>query len=100
MSLDLHTVLAILAMAAATALPRLCGLLLPAGFRFRGRLAAGLEAMPPAVLAAIVAPTLLTTGWAETLAGFAVILAAWRLPMIAAIATGILAAAGFRALIG
>lgn len=100
MNLDPDVVLAIGAMAAATMFCRLIGLLLPAGFVFRGRLAAGLEAMPPAVLAAIVAPTLLTTGWAESLAGLAVVLAAWRLPMIAVIAVGILAAAGFRALLG
>lgn len=100
MSLAPQTLLAILAMAAATVFCRLIGLLLPAGFVFKGRLAAGLEAMPPAVLAAVVAPTLLTTGWAESLAGLAVMLAAWRLPMIAVIAVGILAASGFRALLG
>ncbi|MCF4167110.1 AzlD domain-containing protein [Zavarzinia compransoris] len=98
MSVDPDTLLAILAMMAATVACRLVGLLLPAGIEWRGRLAAGLEAMPVAVLAAIVAPTLLATGWAETLAGAAVLLAAWRLPLTAVIVIGIVAAAGFRAL--
>ena len=99
MSVDPDTLLGILAMAVATAACRLVGLLLPAGIAWRGRLAAGLEAMPPAVLAAIIAPTLLATGWAETLAGATVVVAAWRLPMTAVIGVGILGAAGFRYLL-
>jgi uncharacterized membrane protein len=89
---------AIAAMAVATVATRLAGLFVPTGFARRGRLKAAFEAMPVAVLAAIVAPTVLATGWPETLAALLVILAAWRLPLIAVVATGILAAAALRAL--
>lgn len=89
---------AIAAMAVATVATRLAGLFVPAGFARRGRLKAAFEAMPVAVLVAIVAPAVLATGWAETLAGLLVMLAAWRLPLIAVVATGILAAAILRAL--
>lgn len=93
-----HVLAAIAAMALATVATRLAGLFVPAGFARHGRLKAAFQAMPIAVLAAIVAPTVLATGWPETLASLLVILAAWRLPLIAVIVTGILAAAGSRAL--
>ncbi|HWK68565.1 MAG TPA: AzlD domain-containing protein [Rhizobiaceae bacterium] len=90
----------ILAMAAATFATRLAGFFVPEGFARRGRLKAAFEAMPVAVLGAIITPTVLATGWPEAAAAALVVLAAWRLPLIAAIVTGILAAAAFRAFAG
>lgn len=88
---------AIAAMAIATVATRLAGLFVPAGFARRGRLQSAFEAMPVAVLVAIVAPTVLATGWPETLAALLVIFAAWRLPLLAVVAIGVIAAAAVRA---
>lgn len=89
---------AIAAMAIATLATRLAGLFVPAGFARRGRWQSAFEAMPVAVLVAIVAPTVLATGWPETLAALLVILAVWRLPLLAAVVIGVVAAAMFRAI--
>ena len=69
MTLDLATLAAILAMAAATVLTRLSGLFLIERVRLSGRAKQALEAIPPAVLMAVVAPTALMTGVAETVIG-------------------------------
>jgi len=89
--------IAILAMAVATLATRFAGLVVPAGFARRGRLKAAFQAMPVAVLAAIIAPAVLATGWPETLAALLTIAVAWRMPLIAAVATGVVAAAVLRA---
>jgi uncharacterized membrane protein len=88
----------IVAMAVVTAATRLAGLFVPAGFARGGRLKAAFQAMPVAVLAAIIAPTVLATGWAESLAALLAMLAAWRLPLIAVVVVGVVAAAALRAL--
>ena len=49
-------------------------------------------------MAALVAPMALVTGPAETLAAAATIVAALRLPMLAALAIGVAAVAGLRLL--
>jgi uncharacterized membrane protein len=49
------------------------------------------------VLTAVVAPPLLTTGPAETLAGLAAVLAALRLPLLAVVAVGVAAVVALRA---
>lgn len=100
MNVDPQTFLAIAAMGGVTVATRLAGLFLPAGFATRGRLAAAFAALPVAVLTALIAPTVLATGWAERLAALAVVLAAMRLPMIAVVAIGIAAAAACRAVLG
>ena len=86
----------IVAMALATVATRLAGFFVPAGFARRGRLKAAFQAMPIAVLGAIIAPTVMATGWPETLAAVLVVLAAWRLPLLAVIAVGVAAAASLR----
>ena len=93
--------IAIAAMAAATVATRLAGLFVPAALAGKGgRIKAAFDALPAAVLAAIVAPALLASGWAEMLAGLAVVAAARYLPLIPLIILGVLAAAGSRALLG
>lgn len=98
MTVGIDALLAILAMAVATAACRLAGLVLPARAGGDGRLARAFAAMPVAILSAIVAPLLLTRGPADALAGLLVVIAAPRLPMVAVIVLGVGAAAVSRAL--
>jgi uncharacterized membrane protein len=100
MTLDPNTLLAILAMAAATVLTRVSGLVLIHFVTIGAKQKRALEAIPPAVLMAVIAPTALVTGPAETLAALATALAAMRLPLLAAVATGVLVVAVGRAVIG
>ena len=67
MSGDWLTITTIIAMAAATYLTRIGGLYLMKGLAVKGRLKAALDALPPAVLMAVIAPTVLATGPAETI---------------------------------
>jgi uncharacterized membrane protein len=85
------TLVAILGMAAVTFACRISGLLLGPRFRPTGRLRAAFDAIPPAVLTAVIAPTVLVTGPAESLAAAVTIVAAYRLPMLATIVTGVVA---------
>lgn len=89
MSLDPVTMLAILGMALVTYGCRLTGLLIGGRLALTGRAKAALDAIPPAVLTAVIAPTLLATGWPETVAGALTILAAMRLPLLGVIVTGV-----------
>ena len=89
---------AIVVMAATTAITRLAGLFVPTGVAQRGRLKAAFQAMPVAVLVAIIAPSVLATGWPETLSAILVVVTAWRFPLIAAVVAGVAAAAGLRLL--
>jgi len=100
MSLDPVVLLAILVMAAITYATRIGGLLLAGRFAPRGRLKAAFDAIPPAVLTAVVAPTLFATGWPETIAGAITLLAAFRLPLLATIAVGVAAVVGLRWMMG
>lgn len=100
MSLDTTTLLAILGMALASYGCRLTGLLLGGRLALSGRAKAALDAIPPAVLTAVIAPTLLATGWPETVAGALTILAALRLPLIGVIATGVAAVVVLRMMAG
>lgn len=96
MMVDDSTLAAIAAMAGATVFTRLSGLFLmnrlPLGPRGRKILGA----VPPAVLMALVAPVSLATGPAETAAATTTVLAALRLPLLAATAIGVLTAAVLR----
>ncbi|SFB46504.1 Uncharacterized membrane protein [Rhizobium sp. NFR07] len=97
MTVELSSFLAILAMAAATMLTRLSGLFLLRHVSLEGPLRAAIEAIPPAVLMAVVAPTALATGIAETIACLVTALAAFRLPMLAAVGLGVTCVALLRA---
>ena len=66
MSLDPATLAAILAMAAITYGTRIAGLALAGHLRLTGRAKAAFDAIPAAVLVAVIAPMALTTGPAET----------------------------------
>jgi uncharacterized membrane protein len=66
--------------------------------RLTGRARAAFDAIPPAVLVAVIAPMALATGWRETLAAAATALAATRLPLLGTIAVGVGVIVGLRAL--
>ncbi len=97
MSVDPATLLAILAMAAATALTRLGGLVLIRHVALDGSRRKAIESIPPAVLMAVVAPTALATGLAETIACAVTAFAALRLPMLVSVALGVVSVASLRA---
>ncbi|WJH40531.1 AzlD domain-containing protein [Aliirhizobium terrae] len=97
MTIELSSLLAILAMAAATMLTRLSGLFLLRHVSLEGSRRAALEAIPPAVLMAVVAPTAFATGIAETIACLVTAFAAFRFPMLAAVSLGVACVAFLRA---
>jgi uncharacterized membrane protein len=99
-SLHALTLLAIFGMAAATYVTRLSGLYLLRGVNITGRLKTALDALPPAILMAVIAPTILATGIAETLAAALTAGAAiLRLPLVAVILTGVVSVVLLRMLL-
>lgn len=98
MSVHGPVLLAILAMAAVTVATRLAGLLVPERLGREGRWRAAFGAMPVAVLVAIVAPTVLATGWRESVAAAVIVVAALRLPLVVVVILGVAAAAALRGL--
>jgi uncharacterized membrane protein len=98
MSLDPGALAAILAMAVVTYLTRIAGPFVAGRLALRGRAKAAFDAIPPAVLIAVVAPTALATGWPETAAAAVAAVAATRLPLLATIAAGVVAVVAFRAM--
>ncbi len=94
------TLLAIIGMGLATYSTRLSGLLLMRGVVVQGRLKAALDAVPPAVLMAVITPTVFMTGRAETLAAIVTAIAAYlRLPLLIVILVGMLSVVGLRLVI-
>ena len=91
MNLDMTTLIAILAMAVVTYLTRIAGLFVAHRLVLTGRAKAAFDAIPPAVLVAVIAPTALTTGWAEAIAAAITAVAAFRLPLLGTVAVGVIA---------
>ena len=91
MSLDATTLAAIVAMAVVTYATRVAGLIFADRLVLNGRAKAAFEAIPPAVLVAVIAPMALATGWRETVATAITAAAATRLPLLATIAIGVAA---------
>lgn len=100
MTLDPLTLAAILGMALATYATRIGGWLLVRRIELRGRARAALEAVPGAVLMAVIAPMALATGAPETLAAGITALAALRLPLLATVAVGVGAVVVLRIVLG
>ncbi|MBU2329262.1 MAG: AzlD domain-containing protein [Alphaproteobacteria bacterium] len=98
MTLDLMTVLAICAMAAATVATRLAGLWVGRLLKLSPNTEEILGAIPPSVLMAVVAPTAFATGWAETIGCVVVAIAATRLSLLPAAACGVGVVAALRSL--
>lgn len=90
MSVDPLTLLAIAGMAIATYATRVAGLFFMQFVSVKGRTKAAFDALPPAILMAVIAPTILATGIAETLAAVITAIAAiLRAPMIVTILIGV-----------
>lgn len=96
MSIDPINLVAILGMAFVTYLTRIAGLALAGRLNLSLRAQAAFDAIPPAVLVAVIAPSALATGWAETGAALLAAVAATRLPLLAVVAVGVLAVVGLR----
>jgi uncharacterized membrane protein len=91
MSPDPTTLAAIAVMAAVTYGTRVAGLIFADRLVLKGRAKAAFEAIPPAVLVAVIAPSALATGWRETLAAAITAVVATRLPLLGTIAVGVAA---------
>jgi branched chain amino acid efflux pump len=100
LNLDPGVFATIVAMALATYATRFFGYWLVRHRTVGGRLAGALEAVPGAVLTAIIAPMAFATGAAESIAAVVTVLLALRLPLILAVAGGCLAVVGLRLLLG
>ena len=100
MTIDLDALLAIVAMAAATIATRIAGLVLIRYVTIGENQKRALEAIPPAVLMAVIALTALVTGPAETIAAAATAVAATRLPLLASVAVGVISVALLRQVLG
>jgi uncharacterized membrane protein len=97
-TLDPHNLLAILGMAIATYATRLAGLALAGRLQLSPRAQAAFDAIPPAVLVAVIAPSALAPGWPETVAALLAALAATRLPLLGVVVVGVAAVVALRAL--
>ena len=92
-------VLLILALALATYGTRIAGHLILSRFEnLDPRVEAALDAVPAAVITALVVPAVLATGMAETIAAGVTILAALRLPVIPTLLIGAVTVSVLRAL--
>lgn len=89
--------LMILGMGLATYATRLAGYWFLRGKHISPRLKVALEAVPPAILTAVIAPAVFLQGTAEMLAGAVTLLAAiLRLPLLVTIGLGVGSVALFR----
>lgn len=78
-------------MALVTAATRYAGYAVIGRLGLSARMRDALQAVPASVLTAIIAPTVLATGPAETVAAAATLLIVWRFPALAAIVGGVVA---------
>lgn len=100
MNVHFVTLIAIIGMGLATYGTRISGLLLMRGVVVEGRLKAALDAVPPAVLMAVITPTVFMTGRAEALAAAVTALAAYfKLPLLLTIFAGAASVVLFRLLL-
>jgi uncharacterized membrane protein len=98
-TVDPTTLAAIVAMGVVTYFTRIAGLYVADRLVLTGRAKAAFDAIPPAVLMAVIAPTALATGWPETIAAAITMVAATRLPLLGTVAVGVVAVVLLRALI-
>lgn len=98
--IHLSTFLAFLGMGLATYATRLSGFVLLAGFNPKGRMKAALDALPPAILMAVIAPTVFMKGPAETIAALITAVAAYfRVPLALCIFIGVASVVALRAVL-
>lgn len=95
--MGLEIYIAIFGMAVATYATRLAGYWLLQGRVISGRLKAALEAVPPAILMAVIAPTVFLEGPAGVVGGAVTLTAAMlRAPLLVTIASGVATVAVLR----
>jgi uncharacterized membrane protein len=96
-SVDPMLLLAIVLMGCATYATRLSGYLLLRTAKIEGRLKAALDAVPPAILTAVIAPAVMLQGWPERLAGAVTLaVALLRAPFLVTIGAGVVSVVIFR----
>jgi uncharacterized membrane protein len=101
MGVEPKVLVAILLMGAVIYAARAGGLWLASRVELSDRVEAWLNYLPGAILVSIVAPTVLTSGPAETLAALAVVLVALRSGgLLLATATGVVVVVALRAVLG
>lgn len=92
--------LAILGMGVVTYATRLAGYMLLSGTHISGRFKTALEAVPPAILTAVIAPTVFLQGQAEMIAGAVTLLSAvLKLPLLVTIGLGVSSVALLRTVV-
>lgn len=90
MNLEAPTLLLIGLVGFATYGTRLGGYWLLRNVKITGRTKAALDAVPPAILVAVIAPAVLMNSWPERIAGAATIAAALlRMPLLVVILVGV-----------
>ena len=89
MSVDPMNFAAILAMALVSHGARVAGFFIAHRLTLAGRTKAAFDAIPAAVLTAVIAPTVLASSWQESVAALVTIAAATRLPLLATVAVGV-----------
>jgi uncharacterized membrane protein len=87
--MDPLSLLTILGMGVVTYITRIGGDLLMRNRTLGPRMTAALNAVPPAVLMAVIAPSVLSAGLAEAIAGVITLIAAFRLPLLATMMVGV-----------
>lgn len=95
MTIDPVNFAAILAMGALTYFTRILGFLVADRLPKSGPVRVALDALPPAVLVAVIAPIVMA-GPIEAIAGLVVLVLALRLPLIVTVAAGVGVAALLR----
>jgi uncharacterized membrane protein len=99
MSLEPITLLLIVLVGLATYGTRLAGYWLLRNVTITGRTKAALDAVPPAILVAVIAPAVFMQGPAESMAGLVTATAAlFRMPLLLTILVGVLSVVVFRSL--
>jgi uncharacterized membrane protein len=98
MSVDPMSFAAILAMALVTYMTRIAGFFVADRLSLGGRASAAFDAIPPAVLVAVIAPGALASGWPEAIATLITAVAAMRVPLGGTIAVGVVSVVVLRAL--
>ena len=97
MTIDPYFFLAIVLMGLATYGTRLSGYLLLRGLKIEGRVKAAIDAVPPAILTAVIAPAVFLQGWAEMIAGAVTLgVALLRAPLLVTIGAGVASVVALR----
>src|SRR5262245_33035385 len=100
MKIEFFNVLTIVAMAVVTYATRVSGLLLVKMTNPSRAVQSALDAVPVAVLTAVIAPTLVKGGVADLVAAGITVLAAIRLPLLPAVVIGVGTVVVLRTIVG